>query len=131
METVKAIFKKAWPYQQDKMNLPVEVLETSIPFYEKIMDFKIGLKKNEPVKSVVLVRDEIEIGLSENGGDPSQDGCFFEVDNVDSALSELKQNGLKKEISDFSIEKHGETSWKVFYVVAPDGLCYCIGQRQD
>ena len=54
METVKAIFKKAWPYQQDKMNLPVEVLETSIPFYETIMGFKVGLKKSEPVKSVVL-----------------------------------------------------------------------------
>jgi hypothetical protein len=34
METPKAIFKNAWPYQLDKMNLPVKDLETAIPFYE-------------------------------------------------------------------------------------------------
>jgi lactoylglutathione lyase len=27
--------------------------------------------------------------------------------------------------------KHGNTSWNVFYVVAPDGLCYCLGERQS
>ena len=97
METAKTIFKNAWPYQKDKMNLPVEVLETSIPFYETIMGFQVLSKKSEPNKSAVLDRDGIQIGLSENGGDPSQDGCFFEVDNVESAFAELKANGLKKD----------------------------------
>ena len=131
METVKAIFKNAWPYQKDKMNLPVKELETSIPFYETIMGFRVLSKRSEPHKSVVLGRDGIQIGLSENGGDPSQDGCFFEVDNVEEAILELKAKGLKKEISDLGNERHGETSWKVFYVVAPDGLCYCIGERKN
>ena len=36
----------------------------------------------------------------------------------------LKYYGLKKEISDFKIEKHRQTSWKLFYVIALDGLCY-------
>jgi catechol 2,3-dioxygenase-like lactoylglutathione lyase family enzyme len=27
-------------------------------------------------------------------------------------------------------QKHGDTNWKVFFVVAPDGLCYCYGERQ-
>ena len=69
--------------------------------------------------------------LAENGGDPSQEGCFFEVDNVEKAFSELKSNGLKKEISDFDIQTYGETAWKVFFVIAPDGLCYCLGERQS
>ena len=131
MESVKAIFKNAWPYQKDKMNLSVKELETSIPFYESIMGFQILSKKSEPLKMAILGRDNIQIGLVENGGDPSQDGCFFEVDNVEKAFAELKSNGLKKEISDVDIHRHGETSWKVFYVVAPDGLCYCIGERQN
>ena len=131
METVKAIFKNAWPYQKDKMNLPVKELETSISFYETIMGFRVLSKRSQPHKSVVLGRDGIQIGLSENGGDPSQDGCFFEVDNVEEAILELKAKGLKKEISDLGNERHGETSWKVFYVVAPDGLCYCIGERKN
>jgi hypothetical protein len=35
----------------------------------------------------------------------------------------LKSNGLQKEISAIKTEQHGETSWEIFYVVAPDGLC--------
>ena len=85
---------------------------------------------DEPVKSAILARDEIRIGLAENGGDPTQDGCFFEVDNAESAFAELRANGLEKEISDFSTQKHGDTNWKVFFVVAPDGLCYCLGEKQ-
>jgi len=50
---MKAIFKTAWPYQKDEMNLPVENLAAAIPFY------------------------------------------------------------------------------KVFFVIAPDGLCYCLGERQS
>jgi len=126
----KAIFKNAWPYQRDAMNLPVADVAASIPFYQTVLNFKLMSQEDNPVKSAVLGRDEIRIGISENGGDPSQDGCFFEVDNVESALTELKANGLEKEISDFSTQKHGETSWKVFFLVAPDGLCYCLGEKQ-
>ena len=130
METAKATFINAWPYQQDRMNLPVKELDASVPFYETIMGFHIVSRKSEPYKTAILARDEIQIGLSENGGDPTQDGCFFEVDNVEQAFAELKSNGFKKENASFDIHKHGETSWKVFFVVAPDGLCYCIGERQ-
>lgn len=113
------------------MNLPVEDIEIALPFYEATMGFRLATRSSTPNKSAVLVRDDIQIGLAENGGDPAQDGCFFEVDNVETALAELQANGLKKEISDLSIVKHGDTPWKVFFVVAPDGLCYCIGQRQN
>ena len=115
------------------MNLPVKDLETSIPFYETIMGFKVVSREALPYKLAVLGRDDIQIGLAENGGDPSQDGCFFEVDNIIVALEELKSNGLEREAPGSGIEphKHGTTSWNVFYVVAPDGLCYCLGERQS
>ena len=126
----RAIFKNAWPYQRDAMNLPVADVAASIPFYQTVFDFKLLSQADAPVKSAVLGRDEIKIGIAENGGDPTQDGCFFEVDNAELALAELKANGLEKEVSDFSTQKHGETNWKVFFVVAPDGLCYCLGEKQ-
>jgi lactoylglutathione lyase len=129
METIRAIFKNAWPYQRDKMNLPVGNLSSSLPFYQRVFDFTLVSQKNSPFPSAILERDNVQIGLSENGGDPSQDGCFFEVDRVTAALEELKAKGLTKEISQLSEEKHGDTSWKLFYVIAPDGLCYCIGER--
>ncbi|MGH9853139.1 MAG: VOC family protein [Blastocatellia bacterium] len=128
---MKAVFKTAWPYQKDEMNLPVENVETAIPFYETIMGFRVVARNDSPCKSAVLSRDGIQIGLAENGGDPTQDGCFFEVDNVEAAFAELKSNGLEKEEAGFRIDQHGDTSWKVFFVVAPDGLCYCLGERQS
>ena len=130
MEKTKAIFKTASPYAKDAMNLPVNDLEAAIPFYQTIMGFNLISRDDVPHKSAVLERDHIQIGLAENGGDPTQEGCFFSVDNVEAAFAELRANGLQKEISALDTQKHGDTFWKVFFVVAPDGLCYCIGERQ-
>ena len=127
---MKAIFKTASPYLKDAMNLPVENVEAAIPFYQTVMGFRVISRSDSPVKSATLGRDDIQIGLAENGGDPSQEGCFFEVDNAEAAFAELKSNGLGKEEAGFRIDRHGATSYKVFFVVAPDGLCYCLGERQ-
>ncbi|HKN82714.1 MAG TPA: VOC family protein [Pyrinomonadaceae bacterium] len=124
---MKAVFKSTWPYQGDAMNLPVESVDEAIPFYESVMGFRLASRSE---KSVVLTRDEIKIGLAENGGDPTQDGCFFEVDNAENAFAELKANGLNKDEADFRIDQYGDKKFKVFFVVAPDGLCYCLGDRQ-
>jgi predicted enzyme related to lactoylglutathione lyase len=127
---MKAIFKKAVPYQEDEMNLPVKDLATAIPFYQTIMGFSVMSRGDSPVRSAVLGRDDVQIGLAENGGDPTQDGCFFEVDDIEAAFDELKSNGLAKEDAGFRIDRHGDTSYRVFFVIAPDGLCYCLGERQ-
>jgi catechol 2,3-dioxygenase-like lactoylglutathione lyase family enzyme len=128
---MKAIFKTAAPYREDEMNLPVESVESAVPFYETVMGFRVVSRNDSPGKSAILARDDIKIGLAENGGDPSQEGCFFEVDNVEAAFAELKLNGLEKEEAGFRIDKYGDTSYKVFFVIAPDGLCYCLGERQN
>jgi lactoylglutathione lyase len=128
---MKAVFKSTFPYQEDEMNLPVEDLEAAIPFYESVMGFRVVSRNDSPHKSAILGRDNIQIGLAENGGDPTQDGCFFEVDNAEAAFAELRSNGLNKEEADFRIDKYGEKSFKVFFVAAPDGLCYCLGERQQ
>ena len=125
---MKAVFKSTWPYQGDAMNLPVESVDEAVPFYERVMGFRLASRSE---KSVVLTRDDIKIGLAENGGDPTQDGCFFEVDNAENAFDELKANGLNKEEADFRIDQYGDKKFKVFFVVAPDGLCFCLGERQS
>ena len=123
--------QKAFGYQGDNMNLPVEDLDSSLPFYENVIAFRVVSRSDSPHKSAVLARDEVQIGLAENGGDPSQDGCAFHVKDLDALLAEFKTNGLQKELSDFSTEEHGGNPFKVFYVVAPDGLCYWFGERQS
>ncbi len=127
---MKAIFKKAWGYQGDVLNLPVKNIDEAVAFYENQLGFRVISKKDVPVRSVTLGRDDIQIALNENGGDPAQDGSFFEVDDVETAFNELKANRLEKAPSDFSTEQHGGHSWKAFYIVAPDGLCYCLGERK-
>ena len=123
------IFMRAVPYADDAMNLPVGNVESATSFYETIMGFKAVSRSDAPHKSVVLARDRVQIALSENGGDPTQEGCFFEVDDVEATFAELQSNGLDHADPEYRIDKHGDTSYRVFFVVAPDGLCYCLGQR--
>jgi catechol 2,3-dioxygenase-like lactoylglutathione lyase family enzyme len=127
---MKPILEKASGYQGDKMNLPVRNLAAALPFYESVLGFRVLSRSDSPHKSAVLTRDQVEIGLAENGGDPSQDGCAFHVTGLAALFAEFRANGLQKEPSEFGIEKHGGVAWKVFYVVAPDGLCYWFGERQ-
>jgi lactoylglutathione lyase len=124
----RAIYKRAAPYADDAMNLPVADVEAALPFYETTFGFRVVSRSNSPVKSVTLARDDVKIGLAENGGDPTQEGCFFEVDNADAAFEEIKGTPAKE--SDFRIDKFGDVSYRVFFVVAPDGLCYMLGERQ-
>ena len=126
---MKAIFKRAVPYAGDAMNLPVADVDAAIPYYEKTFGFRVVSKNNLPRKSVILARDSIQIGLAENGGDPAQEGCFFEVENIRAAFEEIK--GKSPMDSDFRIDKHGDRSMRVFFEVAPDGLCYMIGEAQQ
>lgn len=125
----KAHFKRAVPYAGDAMNLPVADVEAAIPYYEETFGFRIVSRQDAPVKSAVLARDEIQIGLAENGGDPTQEGCYFEVDDVEAAFEQIK--GAKPGEADLKINKFGSTTSRVFFVIAPDGLCYMIGQPQS
>jgi catechol 2,3-dioxygenase-like lactoylglutathione lyase family enzyme len=127
---MKPILEKAWGYQGDHMHLPVRDLAAALPFYETVLGFRVLSRSDNPRNSAVLARDQIQIGLSENGGDPTQDGCAFHVTGLAELLVEFKANGLQKDLSQFDLEQHGGVAWKVFYVVAPDGLCYWFGERQ-
>jgi catechol 2,3-dioxygenase-like lactoylglutathione lyase family enzyme len=127
---MKPILETASGYQGDHMNLPVRDLGAALPFYETVLGFRVLSRSDSPHNSAVLTRDQVQIGLAENGGDPTQDGCAFHVIGLTELFAEFKANGLQKELSQFDIEQHGGVAWKVFYVVAPDGLCYWFGERQ-
>jgi lactoylglutathione lyase len=127
---VTATLQKAFGYQDDHLHLPVQDLAAALPFYETVLGFRVLSRSDTPHKSALLARDAVEIGLAENGGDATQDGCAFHVKDLDSLFAEFTANGLHKERSEFDIEQHDDVAWKVFYVVAPDGLCYWFGERQ-
>ena len=127
---MSATLEKVFGYQGDNMNLPVQDVDDAVPFYETVLGFQVLSRSDTPHKSAVLGRDQVQIRLAENGGDSSQDGCAFHVNGLESLFAEFRGNGLQKEVSEFRTERRGDVAWSVFYVVAPDGLCYWFGERQ-
>ena len=121
---------RAFGYQGDNMNLPVADVTAAVPFYEDVLGFSVVSHSDSPVPSAVLARDNVQIRLVENGGDPTQDGCAFHVRGVEALLSEFNSRGLNKPPSALDREEMDGEAWRVFYVVAPDGLCYWFGERE-
>ena len=79
------------------------------------------------------VQPDNRFGLCLCQGRYGDDGTIAgaHVNGLQSLFAEFKANGLQKELSDFEVEEHGGAAWRVFYVVAPDGLCYWFGERQQ
>lgn len=134
---MKARLTSAYGYQGDAMNLACADVEKATLFYVEKMGFDVveqdsgpGEPPNEDaIKRVVLERDGIRMALAENGGDPEQDGCAFHADNVEALRDEFIHNGLEK-IGEIKDETRENGKFKVFFVVAPDGLCYWFGEKQ-
>src|SRR5918999_2422931 len=98
---MKGSLEKAFGYQGDNMKLPVADVAAALPFYETVLGFRVVSRSDTPHKSAVLARDQIQMRLAENGGDPSQDGCAFHVTGLESLLAEFNANGLGKQLSEF------------------------------
>ena len=119
----------AYGYQGDAMNLPVANVNAALPFYLEKMGFAVVESAEGPVRKAALERDGIRFAIAENGGDPEQDGCAFRVEGVHELREEFITNGLDK-IGKVDLESRDDgTKFEVFYVVAPDGLCYWFGER--
>jgi lactoylglutathione lyase len=126
---MKPLFKRAAGYQGDALNLPVANLDEAVPFYEQRLGFQVVERRSTPVKAAILERDGVRIGLAENGGDSSQDGSFFEVSSVDAAFEELTRRGLT--LTAPAIRPAGRGVVRAFFVVAPDGLCFMLGEPAE
>jgi lactoylglutathione lyase len=124
------MLRKAFGYQGDAMNLPVRDLDASIPFYETVFGFRTVSQSHGSPRAAVLGRDDVQIGLAENGRDPGQDGCAFHVEGVDALHAAFAAAGLQNGLGEIGAERHDDVEWRRFFVVAPDGLCYWFGERQ-
>lgn len=124
-----ATLLSAYGYQGDAMNLPVADVEAALPFYLEMMGFSVIERTDTPVKRAVLERDGVQFAITENGGDPTQDGCAFHTDDVHSLRDEFIAHGLTGLGTIKAETRDDGTAFNVFYVVAPDGLCYWFGER--
>ena len=123
---MKAKFERAVPYSGNALSLPVPSVDESVPYYVEKFGFEVVSRTRSPVRSAILERDKVRIGLAENGGDPAQNGAYFQVDDIEAVFSELR--GRNPAPGDLSHDKTGGTAKRVFFEIAPDGLCFMFGQ---
>jgi catechol 2,3-dioxygenase-like lactoylglutathione lyase family enzyme len=115
-------FKKAFPYLKDVLALPVTDLDVASRWYCAHFGMIEVERVERPVPTVILERDGTRIGFSINGGDASQEGAAVLVSNIKALRDELERNGAK--IGNWRIDEMDGQKYQVFFVVAPDGLCY-------
>jgi catechol 2,3-dioxygenase-like lactoylglutathione lyase family enzyme len=122
-------FKKAFPYQKDVLALPVKDLDAASQWYCSHFGMVEVERRQQPVPTVVLERDGTRIGFSVNGGDASQEGAAVLVSNIRGIKDELERNGAS--IGNWRVDEQGGKKLQVFFVVAPDGLCYYFHEPLD
>ena len=126
MSNNNARFEAAAPYQDDVLALPVSDLDQASDWYGKHFGMTEVERKESPVPTVIMERDGTQIGYAITGGDASQDGAAIKVTAIEQVRSEIEASGAN--VSDFKIDERDGKKLKVFFVVAPDGLCYYFHQ---
>eukprot|EP01043_Picozoa_sp_COSAG02_P010408 COSAG02_NODE_365_length_23749_cov_13.908584_5_plen_238_part_00 len=140
-------FLRASPYSDARgprslQTLPVRngELDDAVQYYTRVFGFELVSATGDkgeifPHPAALLQRGDVTMGLEENGGDPEQEGAFIGVDDVEAAFAELNANGLGQPHPSYRLDwrpaSGGDPSFynKIFFVVAPDGLCFCLGQK--
>ena len=125
----KGLFEKAFPYGDNVLALPVADLDAAAKWYGQHFGLVEVERKSNPQPTVIMERDGTRIGFSVNGGDSSQEGAAILVSDIHAARAELESRGVK--IGNWRVDEADGKKLQVFFVVAPDGLCYYFHQPID
>ncbi len=123
------LYEAAFPFQDDVLALPVTDIDTASNWYAKTFGLTETERHDDPVDTVIMERDGTRIGFAVNGGDPTQDGAAIRVSDIHRAKAELEANGV--ETANWRIDERDGQKLQVFFVIAPDGLCYYFHQPID
>ena len=115
-------FQSAHPYKEDILALPVKDLDAACSWYGKHFGMTEVQRLEGGVPSVILERDGVRIGFAVNGGNAEEEGAAIRVANLEGMKTELEANGVT--IGNPRIDERDGQKFHVFFVVAPDGLCY-------
>ena len=120
------LYEAAYPYADDALDLPVSDLDAAALFYGRAF----GMKELErSAERVILARDQVRLGFCINGRDPEQEGAAIQVSDIHRAREELEERGIA--IGNWRIDERDGQRLQVFFVVAPDGLCYYFHQQLE
>ena len=121
-----ALFTNAFPYRDDLLALPVSDIDEAARWYGSHFGLTEVQRQTEPVPAVIMGRDGVRIGFAVNGGDATQDGAAILVSDIHRARREFEASGVS--IANWRIDERDEQRFQVFFVVAPDGLCFYFHQ---
>ena len=120
------LYEAAYPFAKDVLALPVEDIDRAAAWYGPRFGLVEAQRAAAPVPTVIMERDGVRIGFAVNGGDASNEGAAILVTDIHRARSELEANGVT--IANWRVDERDGKKYQVFFVVAPDGLCYYFHQ---
>lgn len=123
------LYEAAFPFADDVLALPVTDIDQAAKWYGTAFGLTETERRATPVPTVVMERDGVRIGFAVNGGDASNDGAAILVADIERARQELEANGV--ETANWRIDERDGKKYQVFFVVAPDQLCYYFHQPLD
>ncbi len=124
--TPPRLYEAAFPFADDVLALPVEDIDRAAAWYGASFGLVEVERAAHPVPTVVMERDGARIGFAVNGGDPGNEGAAIRVTDIRRARDELEANGVKT--ANWRVDERDGERYQVFFVVAPDRLCYYFHQ---
>jgi catechol 2,3-dioxygenase-like lactoylglutathione lyase family enzyme len=122
----RKLFEAAYPYAEDVLALPVKDIDQASDWYSEMFGLKEVQRRDSPTPTVILERDGVQIGFAVNDGDPGNEGAAIRVTDIHRAKEELAAKGV--EIGNWRVDERDGMKLQVFFVIAPDGLCYYFHQ---
>ena len=123
------LYKAAYPYAEDVLALPVKDVDRAAEWYAGKFGLKEVERRDEPEPAVVMERDGVRIGFAVNGRNPENEGAAILVTDIHRARAELAAAGA--ETANWRVDERDGRRFQVFFVTAPDGLCYYFHQPLD
>ena len=123
------LFEAAFPFADDVLALPVKDIDFAAKYYADAFGLIEVERHNHPVPTVIMERDGARIGFAVNGGDASQDGAAILVSDIQRVRDEIEGNGV--ETGNWRVDERDGQRFQVFFVIAPDELCYYFHQPID
>lgn len=123
------LFLAAYPFADDVLNLPVADIEQTVLWYGDAFGLDEIERRESPEPAVIMARDGTRLGFAVNGGDASQEGAAILVSDIQRARDEIEAKGIKT--GNWRVDERDGEKFQVFFVVAPDGLCFYFHQPID
>lgn len=121
------LFEAAYPFQENVLALPVKDIDQAASWYGEKFGLAEVERRDDPLPTVIMEREGARIGFQVNGGDAGNDGAAILVADAARARDELAARGV--ETGNWRVDERDGEKYQVFFVVAPDGLCYYFHQR--